>query len=115
MNLSKGIERREHDRIGLRWPVIALTNDRKIQAETRNITVNGIFICCEEPLPLNQILPMSISPPNYQVIRVSGKVVWSNRYAIDDQDIAYGVGICFVKIAEEDRHFLKDLILAHSE
>jgi len=112
-NLSKRIERREHDRIGVRWPVTVLTNNRIIQAETRNVTVNGIFICSEEPLPLNDIFPIRISPPNYQIVEVSGKVIWSDRYAIDDQNIAYGSGICFVKVSNADRHLLNDLLLAH--
>ncbi|MFB0520537.1 MAG: PilZ domain-containing protein [Desulfatiglandales bacterium] len=113
--MSKGIERRKHDRIRVRWPVTVLTNNRIIQAETRNITVSGIFICCKEPLPRNEVLPVRISPPNYRVVQVSGKVIWSDLYAIDGQDISYGVGICFVKISDGDRHFLKDLILAHPE
>jgi hypothetical protein len=115
MDLSNRIERREHDRIRVRWPVAVLTDSGIIQAETRNIAVKGIFICCEKPLPLNQILPLRISPPNYQAIQVSGKVIWSDLYGIDDQHITYGAGICFVKIADEDRHLLNDLILAHSE
>lgn len=113
--MSDRIERREHDRIRVRWPVAVLTDFGIIQAETRNITVKGILICCEEPLPLNQILPLRISPPNYQAIQVGGKVIWSDLYGIDDQDVTYGAGICFVKISNEDRHLLEDLILAHSE
>lgn len=84
-----------------------------IEGETRNVTSDGILICCEEPLRLNEICPMSISPPDHQLIEVTGKVIWSDFYAVDEQSTAFGTGICFVKISEVDRHFFRDMVSDH--
>lgn len=92
-----------------------LTDSGVIQAETRNITVNGIFICCEDRLRLNQIFPVRISPPNEQALEVKGRVIWSDRYAVEGQDSYYAMGICFVKISDGDQHSLADLISAHPQ
>ena len=104
------IERRKQERIKVRWPVTLFTDHDTIEGETRNITADGIFICCDEPLPLNEIFRMSIIPPNHKAIGVTGKVLWSDFYRIDDENTALGMGICFVKVSDGDRHFLKDMV-----
>ena len=106
-------ERREFPRVRVKWPVSVLTDKNTIQAETRNITVNGIFISSKHLLRLNEILPLHISPPNRQPIDVTGTVIRSDHQALDERSISYGMGICFVKVSDEDRHFLEDVISAH--
>jgi hypothetical protein len=109
------IERRRYPRINVTWPISIVLNGEIIDGETINITVDGVLISCEEPLQLNEALRISINPPNHQGIGVTGKVIWSDQYAIDERDATFGMGICFVKISEVDRHFLKDLVSAHSQ
>ena len=94
---------------------MVLTGHGAIEGETRNLTVDGLFICCEEPIQLNEICPMSIDPPDHQTIEVAGKVIWSDFYAVDDRDTAFGTGICFVEISDGDRHFLEDVVSAHPQ
>ena len=106
-------ERRDFARVRVRWPVEVLTGSATIQAETRNITVNGIFISSKDLLRLNETFPLHISPPNRQTIKVTGTIVRSDHQALDERSISYGMGICFVKVSDEDRHFLEDLISAH--
>ncbi|MBW1911708.1 MAG: PilZ domain-containing protein [Deltaproteobacteria bacterium] len=110
------IENRKHTRIEVRWPITVLTKDgTEIKGETRNITVEGMFIICKEPLPLNEICRISIRPPNHRNIEITCKVIWSNLYGIDDDKSAYGMGFCFVQVSDKDRHFLSDAISAHHE
>lgn len=114
--MENEIERRKHPRSKVRWPITIFTSDRStIEGETRNITVDGMLICCDEPLPLNEILSMSIMPPNHQAMNVVGKVIWSDLYAIDEENTTLGMGLCFVKISDGDRHFLKDVASVHPE
>ena len=113
--MSHTIERRKYHRINVTWPISILLDGEIIDGETINITVDGVLLSCEEPLQLNEVLRISINPPNHQSIEVNGKVIWSDHYAIDEQDTAFGMGVCFVKISEVDRHFLKDLVAAHSK
>jgi len=48
-------------------------------------------------------------------MKVSGKVMWSDHHALDDQTVSYGMGICFIKVSDKDRHFLEDLISVHPQ
>ena len=113
--MAHTIERRKYNRIIVTWPISIVLDEEIIEGETINITVDGVLIRCEEPLQLNEVLRISINPPNHQGIEVNGKVVWSDHYAVDEQDTAFGMGICFVKISDVDCHFLKDLVSAHSK
>jgi len=108
--LANNIDRRKHTRIKVRWPITVLTDDSTIEGETRDITVVGMFINCKEPLRLNEIYQISIRPPNQQSIELNCEVVWSNLYSTDGENTAYGMGFCFVKVTDEDHHFLSDVL-----
>ena len=109
INLAEGIERRKHPRRVIKWPVTVLTETGTIEGETRDIAVDGLSIRCEEPLRMNEVVRMGVMPPDYQMIEFTGKVIWSDLYGIGDDDSAYGMGVCFVEISDEDLHVLKRL------
>ena len=88
--MTNGIEKREYTRIKVRWPITVVTDDSAIEGETRDIAVNGVHICSEEPLRLNEAFHMSITPP--------------------DRENTYGTGFCFVKVSDEDSHLLRDVL-----
>jgi len=108
-------EKRRHPRINVRWPITISKDNDIIGGETRNIAFDGISICCEEPLPMDEIVNILIEPEGHQEIIVAGKVIWSDIYGIDDKDTTYGVGICFVKLSEENRARYLELIAEHLE
>ncbi len=113
--MASTIERRKYHRINVAWPISIVSGEESIEGKTINITVDGVLISCEEPLQLDEVLRISINPPNHQGVEVNGKVIWSDHYAIDEQDATFGIGICFVKISDVDCHFLKDFVSAHSK
>jgi hypothetical protein len=43
-------------------------------------------------------------------IKVNAEVVWSNAYGRDDEITPRGMGVRFVKISEEDKKFLDDVV-----
>ena len=114
MNDTERTEKRKYPRVSVKWPVTILTDYALIEAEARNITVNGVFIFSKDLLRLNKTFPFLISPPNRKSIEVTGTVIRSDHHSLDEQNISYGMGICFVKVSDEDLHFLKDMISAHS-
>ena len=111
--MADTIENREYPRIEARWPITVSTDEGTIKGATRNISVDGICIHCEKPIRLNEIYPMSILPPNHQIIELTGKVIWSDFYGIDDKDTAVALGVSFVEISDEHRHFFNDVVSVH--
>lgn len=111
--MADGIERRKNQRRQVTWPVNVFTDHGKIEGEIKNISVDGVFISCEEPLSLNENYRIGIIPPNHQIIDVTGKVVWSDLYGIDENNTAFGMGICFVEILNNDHNYLDNAVSAH--
>lgn len=89
-------------RSDVRWPVRILSDQGTIEGETRDISFDGIYICVDEPLRLNEKFRMAISPPNCQAIGVTGKVVWSDLYALDEEETPFAMGMSLVKISKKD-------------
>ena len=108
--MEKKTERRKHPRIEARWPVSLKMGREVVEAETRNITLDGMFINCSQPLPLNSTLGLSIKPPKCSTIGVSGKVIWSKSYASDYKKTIYGIGICFVEIDDKDWRIFERIV-----
>lgn len=104
------IDKRQHPRTEIRWPIKIDKGGKIIEGETRNVAAEGIAICCDEPLLLDDVVNISIEPQDQQSIEVYGKVVWSDVYGLDDKEKVYGIGVCFVQIAKDDRSRYHDLV-----
>ena len=103
-------ERRKHPRLEVDWPITVFTDGDTVEGEALNISLEGISICCEEPLPLKKILRITIAPHDHPIIQISGEVVWSDLYGMDDDKTTIGMGLCFVEISDEDRLAIKKLV-----
>lgn len=101
--------KRSIPRIEIKWPITIFTDRGAIGGETINITAEGIGLYCDEPLLLNEVYRIFIIPGKEMAIEVRGRVVWSDLYAIDEDDSAVAIGICFVEISGEDRRVIIDL------
>lgn len=108
--MASGVEKRRSPRVEVSWPITILAETGTIEGEIRNVSVDGLLIFCEEPLRLNETYRMSILPGKHHAIGVSGKVVWADAYCMDEDNTAFGVGICLVELTDEDREALRTLI-----
>jgi hypothetical protein len=110
LNLLAQREKRRAKRSDVRWPVSVESEHGTIQGEIRNISLSGIYVRCDEPLRVNEDFRMAIIPPNRHAIGLTGKVVWADMYGIDQEENAFGMGVCLVEINEEDQKFLESAV-----
>ena len=103
-------EKRRNSRGFVRWPIKVEAEYGTVGGETRNVSFDGIYIRCDEPLRVNQNFRMSILPPDRQAIGVTGKVVWADLYGLDKDEIAFGMGVCLVEIADRDRQVFEEAV-----
>jgi hypothetical protein len=108
-------ERRQHPRVDITLPVSMETSQGMIEAETKNISLGGAFICCQNPLPLREKFRLTIEAPNHDSLTVNAEVVWSNINVPDDKILNRGMGIRFIQITKHDREFLTQVASAHLE
>lgn len=112
--MAAGIEKRRGSRVEVSWPITILAETGTIEGEIRNVSVDGLLVFCEEPLRLNETYRMSILPGKHHAIGVSGRVVWADAYCMDEENTAFGVGICLVELTNEDREVLRSLMAGTS-
>lgn len=112
--MIEAAERRRTPRAEVAWTVIVRTSRGEVHAHARDVSADGISIVCEEPLLLDKELRMYIKPPDRGRIDVTGKVVWSDLYGIDENEATVAMGLCFVRISDQDRLFFEELVRAAS-
>lgn len=108
--MSGKAERRKHPRKALKWPINILADHGTIEGVTENISQEGLFIRCEEPILLNETYRVSIMPPDKEAVGVIGKVIWSEFYGMGEDDSTFGIGVCLIEITDEYRNLIQDLI-----
>jgi hypothetical protein len=86
----------------LKWSVSAQVGGGIMHGETRDISLQGAFIHCRNPLNLNEVFDMVVDVPE-KSLNVRAEVVWSNIHGPDDKITPRGMGVRFVKISKEDR------------
>ena len=96
-------ERRESPRTAINWPVNITVDGDIVAGETVDIGFDGLHLTCDEPIPLNDVLDMTLAPPGRSLIRVAVRVIWSDLDGIDADNRAVGMGVCFVEISAADR------------
>ena len=91
----EGEERRVQPRVEVKWPVTMLTSEGAIQGETRDISMQGAYIYCEQPLPLSERFILSVKAPAASM-QVMAQVVWSNNSPAHQIEEQPGMGDRFM-------------------
>ena len=106
-------DRRTPTRIRARWPVVVLTAKGVLLAETRDISSEGVFISCEEPLNPQEKLRVFIMAPNHRPLEIPAEVAWSNPHASEQETAPKGMGLRFTKQSSDQRVRLQDIVTQH--
>jgi hypothetical protein len=110
INMAKEAENRRNPRVNAKWPLTVLSEHGRIEGETKNISISGVLIRCDEPLHLNEFLRLALEPPLKPPIWVSGEVIWSDSDRSHENAENYAMGFSFVEISDIDQVLLKDLV-----
>jgi hypothetical protein len=114
-NLMDHLEIRERPKVKTKKPIIILTNQSMIEGESRKITETGIFLACKESLPKNETYTMAIRVSQKESVIVKGELMWSNLDSLRLGSPLSDVGMCFIRILEEDRHLFNHKVIARLE
>ena len=105
---------RHFARAKIKWPVSMSTDSRSTDGVTLNLSPNGAYIGCANPLRLNEVFDVTIDVPNSDSsIQATVEVVFSNIYGPDDAISPRGMGVRFLKISSQGRQIIAKEILQH--
>jgi hypothetical protein len=88
-------DRRLQPRVEVRWPVSLVTSDGAIAGETKDISMQGAYIYCDEPLPVSERFTLNVKAPAASM-QVMAQVVWKNNSTSDKETERMGMGVRFI-------------------
>jgi c-di-GMP-binding flagellar brake protein YcgR len=105
-------ERRKHPRAKAKWSVTLETPQGVINTEIQDISLEGAFIRCLDPLPPPQTFKMVINVPQAnRRLMVGSQVIWVTGHGPDHSITSRGMGVQFSEISGSDRQFLQRVIM----
>ena len=104
-----GIERRQHPRVLVNWPAVVETQHGSVEGETKDISVDGVFIFCAKEPEVGENFSIFLKPSEQRTIPVVGEKIWSGIFSIDNRKV-FGMGIQFINISPEDREYIAVLV-----
>ena len=108
------MDNRHFARAKIKWPVSMNTDKRSADGVTLNLSPNGAYIGCANPLRLHEVFDVTIDVPNSDSsIQATVEVVFSNIYGPDDAISPRGMGVRFLKISSQGRQIIAKEILHH--
>jgi type IV pilus assembly protein PilZ len=105
-----GANRREHDRVDVRWAVDCVADDTFLYASIANISQMGIFVRTVEPLAIGTRMDLAFAPPGHEPFDLQGAVAWVNPVREGGDNPNPGMGIRFVGLTLEQRERLVEVI-----
>ena len=104
-----GIERRQHPRVLVNWSAVVETPQDAVEGDTKDISVDGVFIFCSKEPEIGEKFPILLEPSEQRSISVVGKKIWSGFFNIDNRSV-FGMGVHFIYTSPEDRQYIADLV-----
>lgn len=103
-------EKRRYPRTDVRWPSTIRTSDRTLQGEIRNISMDGAFICCQNPPEPGETFCMLTKSPKGRRLMAINKVAWLGSDVPAGDTMSQGMGARFITISNESRRFLDEVV-----
>lgn len=111
-NLTAHLQIRERPKVRAKRPIIILTKQSMVEGKSRELTGTGIFLACKENLPKNEIYTMAIRVSQKESVIVKGELMWSNLDSLRLGSPLSDVGLCFIRILDEDRYLFNHKVVA---
>jgi hypothetical protein len=101
-------------KISVRWPVTIISDQGTFEAESRNITLRGIFVNSPKELRgISRIFQMIIHGAKKKSVLIRAKLAWANCDEKRESRSLSGGSFFFLKVAKDDQDVLKEIISDH--
>ena len=104
------VEKRQFPRVETTWPVIITSPQVTIEGETKDLSIEGALILCQDMPEFNCTFQVVLKPSRQQTIEVNAEKVWSVHINFDGKRILSGMGVRFTEVFDDDRRSLNNMI-----
>jgi uncharacterized protein (TIGR02266 family) len=104
---NRGAEFRRDVRVALQVPINIRVKHRLLNGDTENLSVDGVFIRMEDPLPVGRVVDLTFDLPESEPLSAVGTVTWQRPAS---SSLGSGVGIRFDQLPPETRTALEGFV-----
>jgi len=105
---SSPLNRRRHERHTMELSVVYVSTELEIEATTRDLSINGVFVCSQVLEPLGTRCELTLLVDGGPPLHVRGVV----RRVVEKEDVddSVGLGIEFAKVGPTERAWLESVV-----
>ena len=106
------MDKRQHPRVELSWPVTVITDDVLVTGRTQNISLVGTLIRCAEIPELQNNFHLIIRPTERELLLATAERIW-HRAFVRQYFMPHAVGVRFTFIPDRDYDWISEAISRH--
>ena len=106
------MDKRQHPRVELSWPVTVITDDGLVTGRTQNISRVGTLIRCAEIPELQNNYRLIFRPDERELLLATAERVW-HRAFVRNYYMPHAVGVRFTFVPDQDFHRISEAISRH--
>ena len=103
-------EKEQPERVQLKCPALIDKSKGVMKVGIKELTTNGAFVTCPNPLPIGESFPIRIFLNDRVPQRFNAEVVWNNQNVIEEEIVTRGMKVRFLKLSESDRKMINEII-----
>ena len=103
-------EKKQPERVQLKCPALIDKSKGVMKVGIKELTVNGAFVTCPNPLPIGESFPIRIFLNDRVPQRFNAEVVWNNQNVLEEEIVTRGMKVRFLKLSENDRKVIDEII-----
>jgi hypothetical protein len=103
-------DKQNYERKKLICPVLLKKPQGIMKTSLKELTPNGAFLTCPNPLPIGEMFPVKILIENQKPLKFDAEVLWNNNNISTDKIIHRGMKVRFLQLSNDDRKTLNEII-----
>ena len=103
-------EAAQPERIQLKCPALIDKSKGVMKVGIKELTTNGAFVTCPNPLPIGASFPIRILLNDRAPQRFNAEVVWNNQNVLEEEIVTRGMKVRFLQLSESDRKMIHEII-----
>ena len=100
----------DRDRLKIKCPVLIEKFQGIMKTSLKELTLNGAFLTCPNPLPIGETFQVKILMEERPPLKLDAEVMWNNQNVSEDKIIARGMKVRFLQLSDEDRKILNEIV-----
>jgi hypothetical protein len=98
------------ERVTLKCPALIERSGGFTTVGIKEISLNGAFVTCPKPFPVSEAFQIKIIFDREKSLTLQADVLWNNDNVPQDQVVARGMKVRFLKLTGDEQLYLKDIL-----